>query len=77
MKDKEENIRRIVDELHQLPEPYLENVYEIVRTLRANLPSPEDQSSAPPESPPFVDEIERVREQSRDVPGRREDQHFT
>ena len=78
MNQSEQSIRRIVDELQQLPEEYLESVYTIVSTLRANLPANTTQKESPqPEQSPFIDETERVREQTRDIPGRREDQYFT
>ena len=77
MKNQEESIRQIVEELHQLPEAYLDNVYEIVRTLRINLsPTSSPRSTDQREPRPFVDEIERVKEQSRDIPGQQEDQYL-
>ena len=78
MRNKEDSIHRIIEELQRLPEPYLKSVYEIVRTMRTNLPALSPQQKGPPaEPPPFIDEIERVKEQSHDVPGRKGDQYFT
>ena len=71
---QEKIISQIVDDLHQLPEHYLKNIYEVVHLLRTRLP----EDTAQPESPPFVDEIERVKEQTRDLPGHQEgERHFT
>ena len=74
MNSQSEAIDRIINELEQLPEAYLENVYEIVRTLRKNLPTTVHQGVGLPKHGPFVDEIERVQEQSRKVQGG--DEHF-
>lgn len=73
---REETIRRITDELQQLPEAELEKVYNTVRTLRTNLPDTSSEEDTQSKNLPFVDEIERVQEQSRDLPGHQEDQHF-
>lgn len=76
MNHREESIHRIVEELRQLPEAYLDNVYEIIRTLRSQLPASEIplEDSSPPA---FVDEIEQVQKQSRTIPGRPSDRSFT
>ena len=76
MSQPEEVIRRIIRELRQLPEPYLENVYEIVHTLRINLPEVPTQPVHQPQDLPFVDDIETVKDQSRNTPERSGDQHF-
>ena len=77
MSYQEETIQQIVNELQQLPESYLGNVYEIVRTLRAQIPPSADHQPDQSEPPPFVDEIDRVQEQSQSIPGRRNDQYFS
>lgn len=77
MSYQEENIRRITEELYQLPEQYLENVYAIIHTLRTSLPATPEQPAALPGQQPFVDEIERVQQQSRSIPGRTSGSSFT
>ena len=65
-------IRRITNELGHLSASDLEKVHEQIRQLRER---PTDE--APSSQPPFVDEIERVKEQTRDIPGTDEEKHFT
>lgn len=70
-------IDQITQELHQLPDDYLGTVFSVVERMRAQLTK--DKPSEPttrPGSIPFVDEIERVREQSRRGAGSGEDQQF-
>lgn len=70
-------IDRINQKLPQLPEEHLDIVYRLVQRLGSlvtNDKASEQVDQA--EALPFVDEIERVKEQSRRVPGRGEDQHF-
>jgi hypothetical protein len=71
--NREETIRRIHEDLQQLPEEYVAIVSGVVERLRAQLMN-DNALKRPdqPEAPPFVDEIERVQEQS----GRGDDQHF-
>ncbi len=65
---REETIRRINEHLQQLPEEYLTVVCEVVERLRVQFTN--DKASKPAnQTLPFVDEIERVREQSRRGPG--------
>lgn len=68
-------IDRITDELPQLPEEDLNLIYRLIERLGGQ--RTKDQPSAQTGSLPFVDEIERVKEQSRQVPGRDGDQQFT
>ncbi len=76
--NREETIRRINEDLQQLPEEYVAIVSGVVERLRAQLTSDKASKSADQSEPlPFVDEIERVREQSRREPGWGEDQQFT
>ena len=75
---REETIRRINESLQELPEDYVAVVGSLVERLRAQFTK--DESSEPadqPETLPFVDEIERVREQSRRGSGPDEDRQFT
>ena len=72
---REEIIRRIHEDLQQLPDDYLTIVRETVERLRAQLTNDNTlKRSDQPEAPPFVDEIERVREQSGRGAGRMDDQ---
>ena len=78
MDARETLIHRITQELHQLPEEYLDTIFRVVDRMRTQLTNGESSEQAtPPEAFPFVDEIERVREQSRRKPGRGEDRQFT
>ena len=71
---QEKLISQIVDDLQQLPEHYLKNIYKVVHLLRTRLP----EDTAQHEPPPFVDETERVKEQTRDLPEQgKDDRHFT
>ena len=74
---KEEIIGRIVNELPQLTDAELKKVYDMVRALRTTLPDTSSEKGIQPKDFPFVDEIERVQSQSRDLPGHhQEGQHF-
>ena len=75
---REETIRRINENLQQLPEDYVAVVGSLVEQLRAQFAK--DAPSEPTgqsETLPFVDEIERVREQSRRGLGPDEERQFT
>lgn len=78
MNARETLIHQITKELAHLPEEDLSILYGIAQRLRAQLTrdKPSEQADQP-EALPFVDEIDRVREQSRQVPGQNEDQQFT
>ena len=74
---REETIRRINEDLQQLPEEYLVVVREVVERLRAQLANDGASEQVDQSEPlPFVDEIERVKEQSRQVLGGGNDQQF-
>ncbi|MGB3778449.1 MAG: hypothetical protein WA960_08815 [Tunicatimonas sp.] len=78
MDGREALIERITRELHQLPEEYLDTIFSVVDRMRAQLTNGESSEPVtPPEALPFVDEIERVREQSRREPRPGEDRQFT
>lgn len=73
---REETIDRIVAELHRLPEPFITNLHQVIRMLREQ----HEAEGAQPDTPtaPWVDEVERVKEQTRNVPGQTsDDQYFT
>lgn len=74
---REETIRRINEDLKHLPEPFLGNLYEAIGRLRRKIAKEGEQKVPSSEPLPFVDEIERVKEQSRNTPGRADDPHFT
>ena len=69
--NRAETIRQITEALNTLSEVDLHEVYERVRILRDK--SVDDHSL----QRPFVDEIERVKEQTRDLPGLPNDPQFT
>ena len=77
MEDQEKIIHKIVNDLHQLPVPYLENIYQVVHLLRTKLSDTASEEVPQPKNLPFVDEIDKVREQSRNVQGRQEDQYLS
>lgn len=70
--NREKAIRQITDELKTLSEPDLKAVQEQVRALRKK----STDKDFPPQ-PPFIDEIERVEEQTRGLPGARDNPQFT
>ncbi len=73
MKTREALINGITRELQQLPEEYLHTVFSVVARMRTQLERGKPiERTTQPGAGPFVDEIERVKEQS----GRGDDQQF-
>jgi hypothetical protein len=64
MKSKEILIRKIVEELKNIPDDYLKNVYEIIHTVRENVPARKlKKKSDEAIWDQVLDEIHQAREQ--------------
>ncbi len=76
MDARETLIDRINQKLAQLPEAHLDIVYRLVQRLGLATNDKALEQVDQSEAFPFVDEIERVREQSRQISGGGNDQQF-
>lgn len=78
MKTKEKLIREIVEELKNIPDDYLKNVYEIIHTLRVNVPARKAKHKSDEEIwDQVIDEIHQVREQQNKELNDKLDRLFT
>lgn len=78
MKSKEILIRKIVEELKNIPDDYLKNVYEIIHTVRENVPARKLKKKSDEEIwDKVIDEIHQVREQHNKALNKKLDQLFT
>ena len=71
--NREQLVRSIQEDLAYLSDASLKQLQEVAAQLRRQTT---DEQQKPPEPPTFIDEIERVKQQSPPLPGHHDDASF-